>query len=162
MVDEGSLEIAVETLADIEKTVVEGAGAASLAAVMTEPERFQGRRVCLILSGGNIDGFILAQALLRGLAREWRITRLRVQTPDRPGSLALATHIIAKEGGNILEVRHERLSFDVPIKATQIDFVLETEGGKHLDRIIAALRLAEIEAEPMSPLAPPSGANTAR
>jgi threonine dehydratase len=156
LVDEGSLEIAVGTLADIVKTVVEGAGAASLAAVMTEPKRFRSRRICLILSGGNIDEFILAQALLSGLAREWGITRLQVQTPDRPGSLALATHIIAKEGGNIFEVRHERLSFDVQTKATQIDFVLETEGRRHLDHIVAALRQAEIEAEPMSPLRPTS------
>ena len=153
LVDEARLEIAVETLAEIEKTVVEGAGAASLAALMTEPERFRSRKVCLILSGGNIDSFVLAQALLRGLAREWRIARLRVETPDRPGSLAIAARIIAENGGNVLEVRHERLSFDVPIKETQIDFVLETQGRAHLDRIVAALRQAEIEAKPMSPLA---------
>lgn len=155
LVDEARLEIAVETLAEIEKTVVEGAGAAALAAVMAEPERYRGRRVCLILSGGNIDAFVLAQALLRGLAREWRIARLRVETPDRPGSLALAARIIAEAGGNVLEVRHERLSFDVPIKETQIDFVLETEGREHLDRIVEALRAADIEAAPMSPLAHP-------
>lgn len=153
LVDEGRLEVAVQTLAEIEKTVVEGAGAASLAAMMAERERFEGRRVCLILSGGNIDSFILAQALLRGLARERRISRLQVETPDRPGSLALATRIIAENGGNVLEVRHERLSFDVPIKETQIDFVLETEGQSHLERIVTALRRAEIEAKPMSPLA---------
>ncbi len=155
LVDEGALEIAVETLAEIEKTVAEGAGAAALAAVMTNPDRFRGRRTCLIVSGGNIDGFILAQALLRGLARESRIARLRVETPDRPGSLALAARIIAEAGGNVLEVRHERLAFDVPIKETQIDFVLETQGREHLDRIVAALRKADIEAEPMSPLAHP-------
>ena len=157
LVDEAHLEIAVETLAEIEKTVAEGAGAAALAAVMAEPERFTGRRVCLILSGGNIDSFILAQALLRGLARERRIVRLRVEAPDQPGSLALTTRIIAEQGGNVLEVRHERLSFDVPIKATQIDFVLETEGREHLDRIVAALRASHIEAEPMSPLAHAAG-----
>ena len=158
LVDEARLEIAVEALAEIEKTVVEGAGAAALAAVMAEPERYRDRRVCLILSGGNIDAFVLAQALLRGLAREWRIARLRVETPDRPGSLALAARVIAEAGGNVLEVRHERLSFDVPIKETQIDFVLETQGRDHLDRIVAALRAAEIDAEPMSPLAhPPPG-----
>lgn len=157
LVDEALLEIAVETLAEIEKTVAEGSGAAALAAVMTEPERFKGRRVCLIVSGGNIDAFILAQALLRGLARERRIARLRVETPDRPGSLATAARIIAEAGGNVLEVRHERLSYDVPIKATQIEFVLETQGREHLDRIIQSLRRADIEAEAVSPLAHPHG-----
>lgn len=155
LVDEAFLEIAVETLCEIEKTVVEGAGAAALAAVLAEPERFRGRRVCLILSGGNIDASVLAQALLRGLARESRIARLRVETPDRPGSLARAADIIADAGGNVLEVRHERLFFDVPIKATQIDFVLATEGAAHLARIIAALRADGIDAEPISALARP-------
>lgn len=155
LVDEAALEIAVELFADIEKTVVEGAGAAALAALMTEPARFAGRKVCLVLSGGNIDAFVLAQTLLRGLARERRIARLRVETPDRPGSLALATRIIAESGGNVLEVRHERLSFDIPIKETQIDFVLETQGQEHLDRIVAALRAADIAAHPISPLAHP-------
>ncbi len=155
LVDEAALEIAVELLADIEKTVVEGAGAAALAALMTTRERFAGRRVCLVLSGGNIDTFMLAQALLRGLARESRIVRLRIETPDRPGSLATTTRIIAEAGGNVLEVRHERLSFDIPIKETQIDFVLETQGQDHLDRIVAALRAAEIAAHPLSPLAHP-------
>ena len=151
LVDEARIEVAVQTLAEIEKTVAEGAGAASLAAVMTKPERFKGRRVCLIVSGGNIDGFMLAQALLRGLAREGRINRLRVETPDRPGSLARASLIIAEAGGNVLEVRHERLSFDVPIKSTQIDFVLETEGEAHLARIVAALKAADIDAERLGP-----------
>ena len=155
LVDEAFLEIAVETLCEIEKTVVEGAGAASLAAMLAEPDRFRGRRVCLILSGGNIDASILAQALLRGLARDSRIARLRVQAADRPGSLARAADIIAEAGGNVLEVRHERLFFDVPIKATQIDFILSTEGAAHLARIIAALRQDGIDAESMSALAHP-------
>ncbi len=155
LVDEAFLEIAVETLCEIEKTVVEGAGAAALAAMLADPERFRGRRVCLILSGGNIDAAILAQALLRGLARDSRIARLRVETPDRPGYLARAADIIADAGGNVLEVRHERLFFDVPIKATQIDFVLSTEGAAHLARIVAALRQDGIDAEPISALAHP-------
>lgn len=154
-VDEAFLEIAVETLCEIEKTVVEGAGAAALAAMLAEPERFRGRRVCLILSGGNIDAAILAQALLRGLARDSRIARLRVETPYRPGSLARAADIIADAGGNVLEVRHERLFFDVPIKATQIDFVLSTEGAAHLAQIVSALRQDGIDAEPISALAHP-------
>lgn len=158
LADEALLEVAVVTLAEIEKTVVEGAGAASLAAVMMDRERFQGRRICLIISGGNIDAFILAQALLRGLARERRIARLRVETPDRPGSLATATRIIAEQGGNVLEVKHERLSYDVPIKATQIEFVLETQGRAHLDRIIDGLKTADIRAEAVSPLARPDDA----
>ena len=151
LVDEARIEVAVQTLAEIEKTVAEGAGAAALAAVMTEPNRFRGQRVCLIVSGGNIDGFMLAQALLRGLAREGRINRLRVETPDRPGSLARATRIIAEAGGNVLEVRHERLSFDVPIKSTQIDFVLETEGEAHLAKIVSALKAADIDAVRLGP-----------
>lgn len=156
LVEEALLEVAVETLAEIEKTVVEGAGAAALAAVMQDPARFRDRRVCLLLSGGNIDSFVLAQALLRGLARERRIARLRVETPDRPGSLAIAASIIAKAGGNVLEVHHERLAFDVPIKETQIQFLLETEGSDHLHRIVEALKDADIMADTISPLAHPA------
>ena len=156
LVEEARLEVAVETLAEIEKTVVEGAGAAALAAVMQNPARFRDRRVCLLLSGGNIDSFVLAQALLRGLARERRIARLRVEAPDRPGSLALVAQIIAEAGGNVLEVHHERLAFDVPIKETQIQFLLETQGSEHLHRIVKALKNADIMAETISPLAHPA------
>ncbi len=111
--------------------------------------------MCLILSVGNINALILAQALLRGLAKDSRIARLRVQTADRPGSLARAAVIIAEAGGYVLEARHERLFFYVPIKATQTDFILATEGAAHLARIIAALRQDGIDAESMSALAHP-------
>jgi len=156
MVEEARLEVAVEKLAEIEKTVVEGAGAAALAAVMQNPARFRDRRVCLVPSGGNIHSFVLAPAPLRGSARERRIARLRVETPDRPGSLAIVARIIAEAGGNVLEVHHERLAFDVPIKETQIEFLLETEGADHLRKIVQALKDADIAAETISPLAHPA------
>jgi threonine dehydratase len=142
LVDEAALERAVQLILEIEKTVAEGAGAASLAAVLANPEAFRGRRVGLVVSGGNIDSRLLASILMRGLARDGRIARLRVEITDAPGTLARVAGLIAEAGGNIVEIYHQRLFADVPVKRADLDAVIETRDGAHLAEIMARLRAA--------------------
>ncbi len=142
LVGEPSLETAVQTMADAARMVVEGAGAAGLAAVLDAPERFAGRRIGLLVSGGNIDRRLLASVLLRGLAREGRMIRVRVLIDDRPGALAQITARIAEAGGDIIEIIHQRLFFDLSVKQADLDIVIETRGGSHADEIIARLQQA--------------------
>lgn len=139
LVDEPTLELAVQTMADTARMVAEGAGAASLAAVLADPKRFKGRNVGLLVSGGNIDRRLLASVLLRGLAREGRMIRVRVLIDDRPGALARITAQIARTGGDIVEIIHQRLFFDLSVKQADLDIVIETRGGSHADEIIARL-----------------------
>jgi len=106
--------------------VAEGAGAVTLAALMAHPDRFKGRRVGLVISGGNIDSRLLAQVLNRGLVRTGRIFSLRVDITDEPGTLARVSNIVGESGGNIIEVRHQRLFLDVPAKAAELDLMVET------------------------------------
>ncbi|HEX7005822.1 MAG TPA: threonine ammonia-lyase [Alphaproteobacteria bacterium] len=142
LVGEAAIEHAVQLLIEIEKTVAEGAGAAPLAAVMANRERFAGKRVGLVVSGGNIDSRLLASVLLRGLMRDGRIVRLRVETRDIPGSLGHVARLIGEKGGNIVEIYHQRLFYDVPVKLAELDVVLETRDPNHVMDIIAALRAA--------------------
>ena len=116
LVDEAALERAVAVLLDIEKIVVEGAGAAPLAALLRHAERFRGKRVGLVISGGNIDARLLASILQRGLVRAGRMVRLRIEITDIPGALAKIAGIIGEKGGNIVEIYHQRLFHDVPVK----------------------------------------------
>ncbi len=139
LVGENAIESAVEKLLDIEKLVVEGAGATTLAALLTFPERFRGRRVGLILTGGNIDARLLSSILMRGLVRGGRLVRLRAEISDSPGVLAKLTHIIGEKGGNIVEIYHQRLFFDVPVKLAEVDIVVETRNPGHVAEIIGAL-----------------------
>jgi threonine dehydratase len=139
LVSEIDLEEAVLALLEIEKTVAEGAGAAALAAVMRHRALFSGKRVGVVLSGGNIDMLVLASIIERGLARSRRLVRLRVQLPDRPGALADVTRILAESGANVIEISHERSFGRVPLKEAQVEFVLSTRGGEHLGEIRAAL-----------------------
>jgi len=139
ILDEDELEYGVQELATVGKVVAEGAGAAPLAALLAYPEKFQGQRVGLVISGGNIDATLLASCLMRSLVRHKRLVRLRVEVSDAPGGLALATRIIAEAGANVLEVQHNRLFFDVPIKLTEIDFVLEVRDAAHGERLLASL-----------------------
>jgi threonine dehydratase len=139
LVGEGEIEHAVHLTAEIEKLVVEGAGAAPLAAVMAGRARFAGRRVGLVVSGGNIDSRILASVLMRGLVRAGRLVRLRVEVSDQPGSLARVTALIGEFGGNIVEVKHERWFYDVPLRMTEIDFLLETRDAANAGEIVAGL-----------------------
>jgi threonine dehydratase len=137
-VDEVAIERAIALLLEVEKTVVEGAGAAGLAALIAYPDLFRGRKVGLVLSGGNIDTRLLASVLLRGLVRDGRIVRLRLMIGDAPGQLARVATVIGKSGGNIVEVQHQRL-FGVVAKATELDVTVETRDRPHVRELMAAL-----------------------
>ncbi len=140
LVGERNLEEAVSLLLQIEKTVVEGAGAAGLAALMAYPERFKGRTVGIILCGGNIDTRLLANVLLRDLARSGRLARLRVRLKDQPGALFNVARIFDAQRVNIIEIYHQRIFTSLPAKGLITDIECETRDRAHLDRLIAALR----------------------
>ncbi len=142
LVSEDSLEHAVTLYLNIEKTVAEGAGAAGLAAVLSYPEKFRGRKIGLILSGGNIDSRLLASLLMRALVRDGRITRLRIQLSDIPGALGKVSTILGTLGGNIIDVSHHRLFSQLPAKETFSDITVETRDRLHLEAIIKALQNA--------------------
>ncbi len=146
LVTEDQIERAVANLISIEKTVVEGAGAAGLAAVMANTERFAGRNVGLILSGGNIDTRLIASVLTRELAREGRLTQLAIDLVDRPGQLAAVSILLAEAGANIIEVSHQRTFSDLPAKATLLELVIETRDRTHLDDVMARLGAAGFRA----------------
>ena len=150
LVTEAQIERGVQLLIEIEKTVAEGAGAAPLAAVLAEPERYAGRRVGLVISGGNIDSRLLASVLMRGLVREGRLVRLRVEVSDQPGSLAGITRQIADLGANVLEVYHQRWFYDVPIKMAEVDFVLETRDIAHMRKLVDSLTASGTRARLLS------------
>jgi threonine dehydratase len=139
LVDDVSIEGAVETLLERQKLVVEGAGAAGVAAVLAAPERFRGRRVGIVICGGNIDARLLASILMRGLVREGRLVRLRSELPDMPGALSRLSGIIGKHAGNIVEVHHQRLFHDASVKRAELDVVVETQNRRHVELLIAAL-----------------------
>src|SRR5215475_13539544 len=139
-VDEVTIERAIALLIEVEKTVVEGAGAAGLAALLAYPELLRGRKVGLVLSGGNIDTSLLASVLLRGLVRDGRIVRLRLMIGDLPGQLARVAGLIGKAGGNIVEVQHQRLFGSVVAKRTELDVTVETRGREHVRELVAALQ----------------------
>ena len=139
LLDEWAFEQAVALYCMVEKTVAEGAGAASLGALLQHPERFRGRKVGLILCGGNIDTRLLASVLTRELVREKRIITLRLVGDDRPGMLGTLAAVIGEQGGNILDVQHNRLALNVPAKGAEFDVILETRGPEHGQAIAAAL-----------------------
>lgn len=140
LVSEPELERAVSLLLTIEKTVAEGAGAAGLAALLARPERFRGKKVGLVISGGNIDTRLLANVLLRELAREGRLARLRVRLKDRPGELYHVAKVFHEQQVNIVDVSHQRVFTKLPAKGTYADIEVETRDRRHLDRLMEALR----------------------
>lgn len=140
LVAERHLERAVSLLLQIEKTVVEGAGAAGLAAMLAHPEDFAGRKVGLVLCGGNIDTRLLANVLLRDLARSGRIARLRVRLQDRPGALFQVMRVFDAQQVNIIEIYHQRIFTTLPAKGLITDIECEARDREHLDSLIAALR----------------------
>ncbi|MFN0044477.1 MAG: threonine ammonia-lyase [Alphaproteobacteria bacterium] len=142
LVGESAIEEAVLMLLEIEKTVAEGAGAAPLAALLANKAHFTGRRVGLVVSGGNIDTRILASILMRGLVRQGRLVRLRVKISDKPGTLAQVAEIVGELGGNIVEIYHQRLFYDVPVKLAELDVVAETRDMTHAHEIQARLSQA--------------------
>jgi len=142
LVDEGHLEQAIVMLLEVEKTLVEGAGAAGLAALLAEPARFRGRRVGLILCGGNIDPLLLSSIIGRGMVRAGRLVRLRVGARDVPGSLALITSTVARAGANIDEVHHQRAFSSLSAQYVEVELVLQTRGPAHVEEVVNALRAA--------------------
>lgn len=142
LVGENLIEEAVCSLISIEKTVVEGAGAAGLAAIMADPRRFAGRKIGLILCGGNIDTGLLASVLTRDLARQGRLSQLTLDLPDRPGQLARVSGAIGEAGANIVEVYHQRVFTELPARGTELDLVIETRDRDHLDATVAKLEAA--------------------
>ncbi|HTH26843.1 MAG TPA: threonine ammonia-lyase [Sphingobium sp.] len=149
LVDERALEQAVSFLLQIEKTVVEGAGAAGLAALLSHPKMFAGRKVGLVLCGGNIDTRLLANVLLRDLARSGRLARLRLRLQDRPGSLFHVARVFDEQQVNIIEVYHQRVFTSLPAKGLITDIECETRDEAHLDRLVAALRDAGYDVSPV-------------
>jgi threonine dehydratase len=140
LVDEEHIERAVNAYLTLQKTMAEGAGAAGLAAMLVKPERFRGRKIGLILCGGNIDPRILSSIMVRELERESRIVSFRLSIPDRPGVLGQIATRLGRLGANILEVDHRRLFLDVPAKGAKLDVTLETRDRAHGEEIFAALQ----------------------
>ena len=140
LVDEPLIERAVNAFLTLQKTMAEGAGAAGLAAMLAAPERFVGRKVGLILCGGNIDPRILASVMVRELERDDRIVSFRLTIPDRPGILGQIASRLGELGANILGVDHHRLFLDVPAKGAKLDVTVETRDGGHAEEIFRALR----------------------
>ncbi len=157
LVDEPALEHAVQTYLEVQRLVVEGAGAASLAALLDDPDRFAGRKVGLVVSGGNIDGRLLSSILMRGLVREGRLVSLRVAITDTPGALAKVSGLIADCGGNIVEVYHQRLFYDVPVKLAEVDVVVETLDAGHVRTLIEKLTEAGFATRQLSGTSDTSG-----
>lgn len=147
LVDEGAIEQAIVMLLEIEKTVAEGAGAAGLAALLRHGARFAGRRVGLVLTGGNIDPLVLASIIERGMARSGRLVRLSVELRDLPGMLAQVTACLARTNANIEQVHHQRTFTHLPVQSAVVEFVLQTRSPEHVGEIMQALQDAGFRAQ---------------
>jgi threonine dehydratase len=146
LVRDDTIERAIACYLEIEKTVVEGAGAASLAAVLEQPDEFAEQRCALVVSGGNIDLRMLSSVILRALARSGRLVRFRFEIPDLPGQLAQVAEIIGHAGGNIVDVEHHRDRLGVPLRETILEVSVETRDAQHADAITQRLRAAGLDA----------------
>ena len=147
MVDEGDIEQALVMLLEVEKTLVEGAGAVGLAALLKFPQRFKGKRVGLVLCGGNIDPLLLAAIIERGMVRAGRLARIRVGARDVPGSLARITAMVAEAGANIEEVHHQRAFTALSAQNVEIELVVQTRGHAHVNDVLGVLRHAGFDAQ---------------
>jgi threonine dehydratase len=147
LVDEDDIEQAIVMLLEIEKTLVEGAGAAGLAALLKYPQRFRGRKVGLVLGGGNIDPLLLAAIIERGMVRAGRLARIRVSARDVPGSLAGITAIVSAAGANIDEVHHQRAFTLLAAQNVEIELVMQTRGRDHIKAVLDALHAGGFQAE---------------
>jgi threonine dehydratase len=147
LVSERELERAVAMLVGIEKTVVEGAGAAGLAAMLAEPERYKGKKVATLLCGGNIDTHLLANVLVRDLVRQGRIARLHVAAHDQPGALAAITAKVYEAGVNVIEINHSRIFTRLPAKDTMIEVECEARDPESIDDVVARLEAAGFTVE---------------
>ncbi len=142
LVDEGDIEQAIVMLLEIEKTLVEGAGAAGLAALLKDPTRFAGRKVGLVLCGGNIDPMLLSAIIERGMVRAGRLVRIQVHARDNPGVLAAITAVVAQAGANIDEVHHQRAFSSLSAQHVEVQLVLQTRNPAHVQAVLDALQLA--------------------
>ena len=149
-VSEIAIERAISLYLSIEKTLAEGAGAAPLAAVLNNRELFHNKNVGLVLSGGNIDLRLLGEVTMRNLVREGRVVSLRIDVTDVPGTLARIATIIGESGGNILEVSHQRMFLDSPVKNTELDLVVETRDRDHMSEIIVQINNAGYQVQRLS------------
>ena len=147
LVDEGDIEQAIVMLLEIEKTLVEGAGAAGLAALLKHPDRFRGRKIGLVLGGGNIDPLLLAAIIERGMVRAGRLARVRVSARDVPGSLAKITAIVSEAGANIDEVHHQRAFTLLAAQNVEIELVIQTRGREHIQAVLTALHAGGFQAQ---------------
>ena len=146
LVDEGDIEQAIVMLLEIEKTLVEGAGAAGLAALLKDPARYAGKKIGLVLCGGNIDPLLLAAILERGLVRAGRLARIRVNARDTPGVLARITTVVGTAGANIDEVHHQRAFSMLSAQSVEVELVLQTRNPAHVREVVAALQAAGFDA----------------
>jgi threonine dehydratase len=147
LVDEGDIEQAVLMLLEIEKTLVEGAGAAGLAALLRYPERFKGKQVGLVLCGGNINPLLLADIIARGMVRSGRLVRIRVNARDVPGTLARIAAVVAQAGANIEEVHHQRAFTLLAAQNVEIELVVQTRGHGHIEQVLTQLESAGLQAQ---------------
>ena len=146
LIEEGEIEAAVLLILEVEKTVAEGAGAIGLAALLKNRKRFSGRRVGLILSGGNIDLMVLSSIIQRGLARSGRLVRLIVEIPDIPGALADVTRLLGDENANIVEVRHQRAFKNLSLRSAEVEFIIHTRGSDHVQKVVDSLNFKKYKA----------------
>jgi threonine dehydratase len=146
LVDEGDIEQAIVMLLEIEKTLVEGAGAAGLAALLRDPAHYAGRKIGLVLCGGNIDPMLLASILERGMVRAGRLARIRINARDTPGVLAHITAIVAEAGANIDEVHHQRAFSALSAQSVEVEMVLQTRNPGHVQAVVTALQAAGLDA----------------
>ena len=146
LVDEGDIEQAIVLLLEVEKTLVEGAGAAGLAALLKYPDQFKGKKVGLVLCGGNIDPLLLAAIIERGMVRAGRLARIRVSARDIPGTLAKITATVAAAGANINEVHHQRAFTTLAAQNAEVELVIQTRGPQHVAEVLAQLQQAGLQA----------------
>lgn len=149
LVSEHDIEHAIVMLLEIEKSVVEGAGAAGLAALLhaqaADDFRFEGKKVGIVLCGGNIDPLMLGGLIERGMVRAGRLARIRVSIRDLPGALSQMTQLVADAGANITQVHHQRAFTSLPAQDVEVDLVLQTRGHQHVEEILQMLRKAGFE-----------------
>ncbi|MCC6532896.1 MAG: threonine ammonia-lyase [Burkholderiales bacterium] len=155
LVAESAIEQAIVALLEIEKTVAEGAGAAGLAAIACHPRRFAGKRVGVVLSGGNIDTLLLTQILRRVLARGRRLVRFAIRLPDRPGALARVSAVLGELDANIEAIEHQRTFSSAPLKTPEVEFTVQTRGSAHVRAIVRTLRRAGFAVRPAHDIALP-------
>ncbi|MGV6819666.1 MAG: threonine ammonia-lyase [Parvularcula sp.] len=146
-VEERDLERALSLLLNTQKVLAEGAGAAGLAALLAHPSMFAGRKVAIIISGGNIDMRLVSSILMRDLARQRRLGRLRIELVDVPGQLTLVSESIARAGGNVIDISYHRIFNDLPAKATYLDISVEASDGPQMDRIVDSVRAAGLSVQ---------------